>query len=1426
MSDLKGIVGINEKSIKLLDSRGVSDPKSFLEFTDVPENKAVLADAGGVSTGTVEIWVKEAELMDLGIDAKVASEMVAIGYDRETVKSSAEKLQVVKATKEKTGLGLKEAKEVIDLVTAAPTRAKVEITKNRFLEKLAPVEIRQIENTTLSQVQRPTISDSFVSNIEGRPGRDEIQFEPIPSPLLEVARLEKHKYLTDFKDFRIKYFANGNLKPITGLEFEKRDPMDTIQMTDGTVVSLPTVSDVNLDLMILEAELKLAKQSKAGISSLEVLHHALCAEREHRDDEGSQEHSSDILLADVKHCIEEYNSNIPRTIDTVRLREARERSLEHARMCLRELAYRGYQLIAESDSDDDLTNNLSPWAGNAGTEFFESLEDALGNIKVVTEFNVTSVKGTLTYDIVGLDPPLRNASVEFKWAGKTTAKDKFVTGQDGKFEVEIPKEVGPTALIISVKKASIVEDLAYTAEKLMDLKGDLGIVKLKKDFSKVEGIFEKLDNATKEMEAVANMEGERAAEKAELKEVQEPPKIILGEGEGKFALTASISPSIHSYGILHRLVEPNMVKNVGDSKEFVGRETVGPIDISKFRENMIRSPLAQPLMASVGVGYILSMQQEWKPTKFSLGDLLYSVALAPGEEHRVIMTEKSERYGISDIESFSESESERYASSQSDNTSAIFRSAMYEQMDAYSHMESKTKSAGGGLLTSLWGTASKTTTTASSNASQTNRRDEASRMSNRFNESIARSARNQRTSSRVGIRTATSRETLGVTSKILANHNHSHALTMQYWEVVRNYSITTRVNDVKLVCYVPFKPIAFMPSGQKQILDFNDAAAKMKPGNAAVKFTTDVVRELFEKRYSEVLKHYDSLYSQMPYKYRGGLALMKKYATYPEWDFLGVNPSGPTRLQLRVKGGFLSWHRVSAQINLKNYKGKLVAHQTRVLGEENHDCTTKYALKEFLRDEKDSLKTLTFEFQIPPGLRDDDFGNLELSLSLPDEAQFTLEHTEKEKIKLWLTDVFASQKALDKLDFSIDKNNEVVFSRREIQAIGAPTVSEVTLTKSGSKSVTYLEDYDSLTLSSRLRYTIYDSMPTMSFEELQQIETAFQHIVENPIRYSQAVWAGVSAEERAMLLENYTMAATNALGTDLGMNIPLTDCVANQVEGFYGNCMILPFAYPPKVANALGTSNKELQDALYRYHMETFLAPDMSIAIGTGGMIGEAVLGGSNASEKIDITRFWNWQDSPITSATNIGMDDLDKTSLLAGKDAPSALTGLEGGFTLDDIKATKMNSMIKHLAAEKRAFEDLTNGQNVAKHMTAVAENAINERMNSLNTAASVLAEAVGIKDTSAKPKDAAAGSEGSSEGGSGGGSGSGGGQGGGGRGSGSGNGGKDQNPSGQNPAAPAADTPPKAEETPQEPAPVEPAPAADNPAPAEETPQQEGGQ
>src|SRR5262249_46159399 len=36
------------------------------------------------------------------------------------------------------------------------------------------------------------------------------------------------------------------------------------------------------------------------------------------------------------------------------------------------------------------------------------------------------------------------------------------------------------------------------------------------------------------------------------------------------------------------------------------------------------------------------------------------------------------------------------------------------------------------------------------------------------------------------------------------------------------------------------------------------------------------------------------------------------------------------------------------------------------------------------------------------------------------------------------------------------------------------------------------------------------------------------------------------------------------------------------------------------------------------------------VPLSSGGVFAEAVLGRFNCAEKLDITRFWNWQDSPI----------------------------------------------------------------------------------------------------------------------------------------------------------------------------------------------------
>src|SRR5206468_12292052 len=71
----------------------------------------------------------------------------------------------------------------------------------------------------------------------------------------------------------------------------------------------------------------------------------------------------------------------------------------------------------------------------------------------------------------------------------------------------------------------------------------------------------------------------------------------------------------------------------------------------------------------------------------------------------------------------------------------------------------------------------------------------------------------RRSAARTGMRIATASETQQVTTKVITNHNHTRALTMQYWEVLRLYDVTTAIDGLTLTVLVPLQVVRFMPPG-------------------------------------------------------------------------------------------------------------------------------------------------------------------------------------------------------------------------------------------------------------------------------------------------------------------------------------------------------------------------------------------------------------------------------------------------------------------------------------------------------------------------------------------------------------------------------------------------------------------------------------
>ncbi|MDL2322674.1 DUF4332 domain-containing protein [Bacteroidales bacterium OttesenSCG-928-A17] len=755
-----------------------------------------------------------------------------------------------------------------------------------------------------------------------------------------------------------------------------------------------------------------------------------------------------------------------------------------------------------------------------------------------------------------------------------------------------------------------------------------------------------------------------------------PSVKLMGNDDEPIHLSTDTAPScVFSYGMLQRLVEPAVTPYATNKK---AREVLtSPVDVMDFKEKLYKTPKQIPKMASLGIGYLLNMHQAWVPDGFALGSLLYSLVLAPGEEQRLIVREKSQSYTVSDDAEAVDATNESYALSQEDDTSATYNYAVNQlsKANSYSDYSAKTSSRGGsaggllGGLTAMFGLSgsySKSSGNASSSASQYNSHNEASSTAQGFQHSIKSASEKVSQAKRISMRAATSEESDSVATKIVANHNHSHTLTIQYWEVMRRFRLETCIDGVELVLFVPLELISFLPTQAPYILSNTDVAALNK--------TT------FEVRYGKLLQYADTLSPSLPYKYRSGLNLIKQYAAYPVWK---TEEPGTDiqQLTLNFKCNFLSFDDVSLTLVLKNGKGTIAGNLTYDRKDLPKTIQSTRELKQTITEERNTKGTLIYSctFDLPADVVADDFSYIRINHSCEsfDYMLFqnydSLSNAEKEAYgnlqhKLWnlAEDDKSSGKDRQRIAHYRSQLPEafyspnVTLSSRMLRSLGSPLVSDIKLTMGGT---TLSAMPSSNTLNPTIRVNVKNNCKVLRYSELQEMESTLHHILSDTLLYSQVIWASLSEDERAMMLERYTIdmdfdkmtgvdsnLKTNQNNSSEENDIPLLNCVnVKKLLGFYGNCILLPFTYPQSLAKKLDKTAAEVQDALFRYHTNCFRVPSTTISLPTDGMIGEAVLGETNVSELIDITRFWNWKDSPIDKM-EIDNNYLNSTDYLTDK--------------------------------------------------------------------------------------------------------------------------------------------------------------------------------
>lgn len=140
----------------------------------------------------------------------------------------------------------------------------------------------------------------------------------------------------------------------------------------------------------------------------------------------------------------------------------------------------------------------------------------------------------------------------------------------------------------------------------------------------------------------------------------------------------------------------------------------------------------------------------------------------------------------------------------------------------------------------------------------------------------------------------------------------------------------------------------------------------------------------------------------------------------------------------------------------------------------------------------------------------------------------------------------------------------------------------------------------------------YSNDTLFSIDGLQDMQLLEAELMEHQLYYSQQIWLQENPQNLIMQFAPLQL----QIG---GEQINLVDYITPAPIKVVGNYLVYRFTYE---------KDGEWK-AWVKEHIDRSKVVSDQVAIPTGGVFAEAVLGRFNAAEKLDITRFSNWNDSP-----------------------------------------------------------------------------------------------------------------------------------------------------------------------------------------------------
>lgn len=684
---------------------------------------------------------------------------------------------------------------------------------------------------------------------------------------------------------------------------------------------------------------------------------------------------------------------------------------------------------------------------------------------------------------------------------------------------------------------------------------------------------------------------------------------------------------------------------------------------------------------TIAHGHVLRFKQEWVADGYSMGNLLYSLPLAPGQKKQIAVVDWERREATARTEALEEEEAIQASISRDRDVNEIVTGTVRENVRGGSRSSAGSFAGGlgiGGIIGSFGGLLGigGGTSSASSSAWQRSSRNTSASALNQLRDRTIQSASSLRSQRSTVVQTVRQGERVVATTESVANYNHCHAITIQYFEVLRHLLVRQRLVDVQECLFVPLLMSRFTSEKTlrwKDTLSPYVRSRRLRKGfDALDRISADYAgSDLPEGRYAdESLEHAE-----------GGLHLRFELARPKDkeddfdpdrWSWFGHLFPFITASEL------YKTHLKNQELKDKIFQEEIAPRIARRFVQH---------MQFFAVDQSDNRHPMPLDATLVSDYASD----RPLYVSLRPAGD--LPPLKRSDIKYFEISDLSGEVGLPWFQL-LPTGSRVVVERGTLR-YRTRCASDVLFRNSRVD--------DDLVGGDRVR--IFTPLNRREIrnpreEDKEVARQLLDHLNENLERYHHVIWWRMSPDRRYMLLDGFQ--APNAGGRSVA------SVVENELIGIVGNTLILPVARGFHLDPTFNQDVEDPVDLLEHYQPNTPIEP-MRVAVPTRGVYAEAVMGACNSCEMKEEERFWRWEESPIpdspSSILPISTESRRATPPdMEAKDFPSPMISLQNAPAAPD--PTGVGAALQ-LLGTSGIFKDITGLEGTQKNALAALQKA-----------------------------------------------------------------------------------------------------------------------